>query len=172
MDAPAFVCTNRKGPSPRDKQRCFTMATLSWAAAGFAAARHPEPKAEVEGSAIAWLATFSTLDRVNDGRQNSARAQHVSGCGNGASTFRITRQKSSRRARISCRRLNRSIAGKKKSNRQMKHSCFSRLSEDRQSAFQEKLRSLHPYEVPEIIFVPISRRACRNICAGLPDNCG
>ena len=31
-----------------------------------------------------------------------------------------------------------------------------KLSEDRQSAFQEKLRSLHPYEVPEIIFVPIS----------------
>ena len=33
---------------------------------------------------------------------------------------------------------------------------FFKLSEDRQSAFQEKLRSLHPYEVPEIIFVPIS----------------
>jgi periplasmic divalent cation tolerance protein len=33
--------------------------------------------------------------------------------------------------------------------------CF-KLSEDRQSAFQEKLRSLHPYEIPEIIFVPIS----------------
>jgi len=31
-----------------------------------------------------------------------------------------------------------------------------KLSEERQSAFQEKLRSLHPYEVPEIIFVPIS----------------
>jgi periplasmic divalent cation tolerance protein len=33
---------------------------------------------------------------------------------------------------------------------------FFKLSEDRESAFQEKLRSLHPYEVPEIIFVPIS----------------
>ncbi len=33
---------------------------------------------------------------------------------------------------------------------------FFKVSEDRQSAFQEKLRSLHPYEVPEIIFVPIS----------------
>lgn len=33
---------------------------------------------------------------------------------------------------------------------------FFKLSEDRQSAFQEKLRVLHPYEVPEIIFVPIS----------------
>ncbi len=32
---------------------------------------------------------------------------------------------------------------------------FFKLSEDRQSSFQEKLRSLHPYEVPEIIFVPI-----------------
>ena len=46
-----------------------------------------------------------------------------------------------------------------------------KLSEDRQSAFQEKLRLLHPYEVPEIIFVPIS--------SGLPEylrwvtgNCG
>jgi periplasmic divalent cation tolerance protein len=36
-----------------------------------------------------------------------------------------------------------------------------KLSEDRQSAFQEKLRSLHPYEVPEIIFLPIS--------SGLPE---
>jgi periplasmic divalent cation tolerance protein len=36
-----------------------------------------------------------------------------------------------------------------------------KLSEDSQSAFQENLRSLHPYEVPEIIFVPIS--------SGLPE---
>ncbi|MBV9618205.1 MAG: divalent-cation tolerance protein CutA [Verrucomicrobia bacterium] len=33
---------------------------------------------------------------------------------------------------------------------------FFKLSEDRQSAFQQELCSLHPYEVPEIIFVPIS----------------
>src|ERR1700738_794960 len=33
---------------------------------------------------------------------------------------------------------------------------FFKLSEDRQNMFQEKLRSLHPYEVPEIIFIPIS----------------
>jgi periplasmic divalent cation tolerance protein len=46
-----------------------------------------------------------------------------------------------------------------------------KLSEDRQSAFQEKLCSLHPYEVPEVIFVPVS--------SGLPEylhwvveNCG
>jgi periplasmic divalent cation tolerance protein len=32
---------------------------------------------------------------------------------------------------------------------------FFKLSEDRHSAFQEKLRSLHPYEMPEIIFVKI-----------------
>jgi periplasmic divalent cation tolerance protein len=38
---------------------------------------------------------------------------------------------------------------------------FFKLSEDRQSGFQEKLRSLHPYEVPEIIFIPIS--------SGLPE---
>ena len=48
---------------------------------------------------------------------------------------------------------------------------FFKVSEDRQSAFQEKLRSLHPYEVPEIIFLPVS--------TGLPEylrwvseNCG
>jgi periplasmic divalent cation tolerance protein len=48
---------------------------------------------------------------------------------------------------------------------------FFKLSEDRQSAFQRKLRSLHPYEVPEIISIPISN--------GLPaylrwvaENCG
>jgi periplasmic divalent cation tolerance protein len=31
-----------------------------------------------------------------------------------------------------------------------------KLSEDRQSIFRDKLRSLHPYDVPEIIFVPIA----------------
>jgi periplasmic divalent cation tolerance protein len=36
-----------------------------------------------------------------------------------------------------------------------------KLSEDRQAAFQDKLRSLHPYEVPEIIFVPVA--------SGLPE---
>ena len=34
--------------------------------------------------------------------------------------------------------------------------AFFKLSEDRQSAFQDKLRSLHPYDVPEIIFVPVA----------------
>jgi periplasmic divalent cation tolerance protein len=33
---------------------------------------------------------------------------------------------------------------------------FFKLSENRQAAFQEKLRSLHPYEVPEIIFVSVA----------------
>ena len=32
-----------------------------------------------------------------------------------------------------------------------------KLSEDRQSAFQDKLRSLHPYDVPEIVAVPIEK---------------
>jgi periplasmic divalent cation tolerance protein len=48
---------------------------------------------------------------------------------------------------------------------------FFKLSEDSQSAFQDKLQSLHPYEVPEIIFVQLA--------GGLPDylrwvadNCG
>jgi periplasmic divalent cation tolerance protein len=38
---------------------------------------------------------------------------------------------------------------------------FFKISEARQAAFQEKLRSLHPYDVPEIIFVPIA--------SGLPE---
>jgi len=48
---------------------------------------------------------------------------------------------------------------------------FFKTTQDRQAAFQEKLRSLHPYEVPEII--------CMNIDTGSPDylrwvieNCG
>ena len=48
---------------------------------------------------------------------------------------------------------------------------FFKVSEHRQSAFQDKLRSLHPYDVPEIIFVPVA--------SGLPEyllwvaeNCG
>ena len=32
---------------------------------------------------------------------------------------------------------------------------FFKVSEDRQSAFQKKLTSLHPYEVPEIVFFSI-----------------
>jgi len=46
-----------------------------------------------------------------------------------------------------------------------------KVSEERQTAFQEKLQSLHPYEVPEIVFVQLA--------GGLPDylrwvadNCG
>jgi periplasmic divalent cation tolerance protein len=31
-----------------------------------------------------------------------------------------------------------------------------KLSEDRKSAFQDKLRSLHPYDIPEVIFVPVA----------------
>jgi periplasmic divalent cation tolerance protein len=48
---------------------------------------------------------------------------------------------------------------------------FFKVSEDRQPAFQDKLRSLHPYDVPEIIFIPVA--------GGLPkylqwvsENCG
>jgi periplasmic divalent cation tolerance protein len=32
---------------------------------------------------------------------------------------------------------------------------FFKTIQDRQAAFEEKLRSLHPYEVPELIFVEI-----------------
>jgi periplasmic divalent cation tolerance protein len=48
---------------------------------------------------------------------------------------------------------------------------FFKVSENRQSTFQDKLRSLHPYDVPEIIFV--------SVVGGLPEylqwvskNCG
>ena len=33
---------------------------------------------------------------------------------------------------------------------------FFKVSEERQAAFQEKLCSIHPYEVPEIIFVQVA----------------
>jgi periplasmic divalent cation tolerance protein len=46
-----------------------------------------------------------------------------------------------------------------------------KVSGDRQSVFQDKLRSVHPYDVPEIIFLPVAN--------GLPEylqwveeNCG
>ena len=32
---------------------------------------------------------------------------------------------------------------------------FFKTTQDRQAAFDEKLRSLHPYEVPELLFVKI-----------------
>ena len=47
---------------------------------------------------------------------------------------------------------------------------FFKLSKDRQSAFQEKLRLLHLYEVPEIIFVPITSGLPEYLC-GVGDNC-
>ena len=33
---------------------------------------------------------------------------------------------------------------------------FFKTTPDRQKAFQEKLRSLHPYDVPEIIFISVT----------------
>ena len=33
---------------------------------------------------------------------------------------------------------------------------FFKLSDDRKAPFQEKLRSLHPYDVPEIIFFSVA----------------
>jgi periplasmic divalent cation tolerance protein len=33
---------------------------------------------------------------------------------------------------------------------------FFKTTQDRQKAFQEKLRSLHPYDVPEIIFMSVT----------------
>src|SRR5215470_19576785 len=48
---------------------------------------------------------------------------------------------------------------------------FFKVSEDRQSAFQDKLRSLHPYDVPEIIFVPVSSGLAEYL-SWVADNCG
>ena len=41
---------------------------------------------------------------------------------------------------------------------------FFKTTPDRQKAFQEKLRSLHPYDVPEIIFMSVAN--------GLPEYLG
>ena len=41
---------------------------------------------------------------------------------------------------------------------------FFKTTPDRQKAFQEKLRSLHPYDVPEIIFMSVTN--------GLPEYLG
>jgi len=48
---------------------------------------------------------------------------------------------------------------------------FFKLSDDRRSAFQDKLRSLHPYEVPEIIFVTVANGLPEYI-AWVVDSCG
>jgi periplasmic divalent cation tolerance protein len=48
---------------------------------------------------------------------------------------------------------------------------FFKLPEDRQAAFQEKLQSLHPYEVPEIIFVQLAGGLPDYLC-WVADNCG
>src|SRR5262245_3307179 len=45
------------------------------------------------------------------------------------------------------------------------------VSKDRQSAFQNKLRSLHPYDVPEIIFVPVVG-GVREYVQWVSENCG
>jgi periplasmic divalent cation tolerance protein len=45
-----------------------------------------------------------------------------------------------------------------------------KLSEDRQSAFQDKLRSLHPYDVPEIIFLPVAS-GLREYVQWVAENC-
>ena len=38
---------------------------------------------------------------------------------------------------------------------------FFKTTDDRQAAFQQKLCSLHPYEVPEIIFVSVNKGLSR-----------
>jgi periplasmic divalent cation tolerance protein len=47
---------------------------------------------------------------------------------------------------------------------------FFKVSENRQSAFQDKLRSLHPYDVPEIIFVPVAS-GLREYLRWVSENC-
>ncbi len=48
---------------------------------------------------------------------------------------------------------------------------FFKLGEDRRSAFQDKLRSLHPYDVPEIIFVPVAT-GLQEYLQWVSENCG
>ena len=48
---------------------------------------------------------------------------------------------------------------------------FFKVSEGRQSAFQDKLRSLHPYDVPEIIFVPVAS-GLQEYLHWVSENCG
>jgi periplasmic divalent cation tolerance protein len=47
---------------------------------------------------------------------------------------------------------------------------FFKTIQDRQAAFEEKLRSLHPYEVPELIFVKIDSGSPDYLC-WVNDNC-
>jgi periplasmic divalent cation tolerance protein len=48
---------------------------------------------------------------------------------------------------------------------------FFKTTPDRQTAFQEKLRSLHPYDVPEIIFIPVAG-GFREYLNWVAENCG
>jgi periplasmic divalent cation tolerance protein len=48
---------------------------------------------------------------------------------------------------------------------------FFKVSEDRQSTFQDKLRSLHPYDLPEIIFVPVAS-GLQEYLQWVSENCG
>jgi periplasmic divalent cation tolerance protein len=48
---------------------------------------------------------------------------------------------------------------------------FFKVSEDGQSAFQDKLRSLHPYDVPEIIFLPVGNGLAEYL-QWVTENCG
>ena len=47
---------------------------------------------------------------------------------------------------------------------------FFKTIQDRQAAFEEKLRSLHPYEVPELIFVKIDSGSA-DYLRWVTDNC-
>ena len=47
---------------------------------------------------------------------------------------------------------------------------FFKTIQDRRAAFEEKLRSLHPYEVPELIFVEIDSGSPDYLC-WVNDNC-
>ena len=48
---------------------------------------------------------------------------------------------------------------------------FFKTTQDRQAAFQEKLQSLHPYEVPEIICMNIDTGS-RDYLRWIIENCG
>ena len=47
---------------------------------------------------------------------------------------------------------------------------FFKTTPDRQKAFQEKLRSLHPYDVPEIVFISVTNGLPEYLC-WVMENC-
>jgi len=131
------------------------MVIWCWAVAGFAEASRPR---QYRG---AWA--FECIPAgLTNGRASSAGDQYFSGCGDGRS----------HRAHVNCGQVIAACANiipavhsiyrwKDKIETAGEAFVFFKTTQDQQAAFQEKLRALHPYDVPEIIFIPV--------VTGLPD---